>query len=87
MDSSFIDIIWDADLADMQLISKYNKGFSFLLCVIDIYSRYVYIVPLIVKTSITIIELFKKKFDESNRKSNEIWVDKVREVCNRSTTS
>ena len=87
MDSSFIDIIWDADLADMQLIRKYNKGFSFLLCVIDIYSRYAYIVPLIVKTSITIIELFKKNFDESNRKSNKIWVDKVREVCNRSTKS
>ena len=87
MDSSFIDIIWDADFADMQLISKYNKGFSFLLCVIDIYSRYAYIVPLIVKNSITIIELFKKNFDESNRKSNKIWVDKVREVCNRSTKS
>ena len=37
--SSFIDSIWDADLADMQLISKFNKGFSFLFCVIDIYSK------------------------------------------------
>ena len=37
--SSFIDTIWCADLADMQLISKYNKGFRFLLCVIDIYSK------------------------------------------------
>ena len=32
--------IWGADLADMQLISKYNKGIRFLLCVIDIFSKY-----------------------------------------------
>ena len=38
--------IWAADLADMQLISKFNKGFRFLLCVIDIYSKYASVVPL-----------------------------------------
>ena len=38
---SFIDNIWGADLPDMQLISKYNKGIRFLLCVIVIYSKYV----------------------------------------------
>ena len=38
--SSFIDNIWGADLADLQLISKFNKGFRFLLCVTDIYSKY-----------------------------------------------
>ena len=38
---SFIDNIWVADLPDMQLISKYNKGIRFLLCVIVIYSKYV----------------------------------------------
>ena len=38
--SPFIDNIRGADLADMQLISKFNKGFRFLLCVIDIYSKY-----------------------------------------------
>ena len=38
--SAFKDNIWAADLADMQLISKFNKGFRFLLCVIDIYSIY-----------------------------------------------
>ena len=41
--SSFTDNIWDADLADMQLISKYNKGVIFLLCVIDIYSKYAWV--------------------------------------------
>ena len=38
--STFIDNVWGTDLADMQLISKFNKKFRFLLCVIDIYSKY-----------------------------------------------
>ena len=38
--SPFIENIWGADLADMQLISKFNKGISFLLCVVDIFSKY-----------------------------------------------
>ena len=38
--SSFTDNIWDADLADMQLLSKYYKGIRFLLCLIDVYSNY-----------------------------------------------
>ena len=42
----FKDKIWAADLADMQLISKFNKGFRFLLCLIDIYSKYAWVVPL-----------------------------------------
>ena len=44
--SSFKDNIWGADLADMQLISKFNKGIRFLLCVIGIYSKYAWVVPL-----------------------------------------
>ena len=46
MYSAFKDNIWVADLADMQLISKFNKGFIFLLCVIDIFSKYAWVVPL-----------------------------------------
>ena len=44
--SAFKDNIWAADLADMQLISRFNKGFKFLLYVIDIYSKYAWVVPL-----------------------------------------
>ena len=44
--SAFKDNIWAADLVDMQLISKFNKGFRFLLCVIDIYRKYAWVVPL-----------------------------------------
>ena len=44
--SAFKDYIWHADLADMQLLSKYNKGIRFLSCVIDIFSKYAWVVPL-----------------------------------------
>ena len=44
--SSFKDNIWGADLLDMQLIIIFNKGIKFLLCVIDIYSKYLWVVPL-----------------------------------------
>ena len=48
------------DLADMQLISKFNKGFGFLLCVIDIFSKYAWVVPLKDKKGASIVMLFKK---------------------------
>ena len=44
--SRFKDNIWGADLADIQLIGKFNKGFRFLLCVIDVFSKYAWIIPL-----------------------------------------
>ena len=44
--SRFKDNIWGADLADMKLISTFNKEFRFLLCVIDIFSKYARVVPL-----------------------------------------
>ena len=47
--SAFKDNIWGAHLADMQLISKFIKGFRFLLCVIDIFSKYAWVVPLKIK--------------------------------------
>ena len=47
--SSFKDNIWGANLADMQLTSKFNKGFRFLLCVIDNSTKYVWVVPLKIK--------------------------------------
>ena len=59
--------IWGADLADMQLISKFNKGFRFLLCVIDIFSKYSRVVPLKDKKGISIVNGFQKILKESNR--------------------
>ena len=64
--SGFKDNIWGADLADMQLISKFNKGFRFLLCVIDIFSKYVWVVPLKDKKGINIVNAFQKILKESS---------------------
>ena len=73
--SGFKGIIWDAHLADMQLIRKFNKGFR-LLCVIDIFSKYAWVAPLKDKLGISIANAFQKILDKSGRKPNKIWVDK-----------
>ena len=57
--SSFRDNIWGVDLADMQLLSKFNKGFRFLLCVIDIFSKYAWVIPLKDKKDISIVNAFQ----------------------------
>ena len=69
----------------MQLTSKSNKGFRFLLCVIDIYSKYACVIPLKDKKGITITNAFQKFLKESNRKPNKIWVDKGSESYKSST--
>ena len=74
--SGIKDNIWGAYLADVQLISKFNKGFRFLLCVIDIFSKYAWVVPLKDKKGISIVNAFQKILKESDRKPNKIWVDK-----------
>ena len=71
----------------MQLISKFNKEFRFLLCVLDVYSKYPWVIPLQDKIGITITNTFQKNLDESNRKPNKIWLDKVSEFYNRSVKS
>ena len=74
--SSFRDNIWGADLADMQLLSKFNKGFRFLLCVIDVFSKYAWVVPLKDKIGISIVNAFQIILKEFKRKPNKIWVDR-----------
>ena len=61
------------------LISRFNKGFRFLLCVIDIFSKYAWIVPLKDKKGVSIVNAFKNFLKQSARKPNKIWVDKGRE--------
>ena len=84
---AFKDHIWASDLADMQSISKFNKGFRFLLCVIDIYSNYSRVVPLKDKKGVSITNAFQSILNKSNRKSNKIWVDIGSEFYNRSMKS
>ena len=72
------------DLADMQLISRFSKGFRFLLCVINIFSKYAWVVPLKDKKVISIVNAFQKILYKSGRKPNKIWVDKGIEFQNNS---
>ena len=83
----FIDNIWGADLADMQLLSKFNRGIHFLLCAIDIFSKYVWLIPLLKDLATTITNAFQKILDESNLKPNKICVDKGSEFYNKSMKS
>ena len=85
--SSFIDNTWGIDLDDIQLTSKFNKGLRFLLCVIDIFSKYAWVTSLKDKKAIKITNAFKKILDESNCEPNKIWVDKGSALNNRSLKS
>ena len=71
-----------ADLADIQLISKLNKGFRFLLCVIDVFSKYACVVPLKDKKGASTVNAFQKILNDSVRKPNNILVDKGSEFDN-----
>ena len=68
----------------MQLIIKFNKGFIFLLCAIDIFSKYAWVVPLKDKKGVSVVDAFQKTLKESNRKPNKIWVYKGSEFYNKS---
>ena len=80
----FKDNIWGVDLADMQSLRKKNKGIKYLLCVIDLYSKYAFVVPLKDKKGISIVNAFNKIIKQSNgAKPNKIWVDQGGEFYNR----
>ena len=79
--SSFRDNIWGVDLADMQSLSKYNKGNKYFLCAIDLFSKYAWVIPIKDKKGTSIVNAFKKIISkgseaESNgqRKPNKIWL-------------
>ena len=80
--STFKDNIWGVDLVDMQLLSKYNKRIRFLLCVIEIFSKYAWVVPLKDKKGISIAKAFQIILKQSNRKPNKICADKGSEFYN-----
>ena len=81
--SQFKDNIWGVDLADMQSLSKQNKGINYLLCAVDLYSKYAFVVSLKDKKGISIVNAFNKIIKQSNRKPNKIWVDRGGEFYNR----
>ena len=68
----------------MRLISNFNKGIRFLLCVIEIFSRYAWVFPLKDEKGVIIVDTFQKILNGSNRKPNKIWIDKGSEFYNNS---
>ena len=85
--SSFKDNIRGADLADMQLLSKYNKGFQFFKCVVNIFSKCAWLFFWKTKKGIAVTNIFRNVLNESEHKSNKIWLDKGSKLCNRSMKS
>ena len=72
--SSLRDNIWGVDLADMQSLSKYNKGIKYLLCAIDLFCKYAWVIPIKDKKGTSIVNAFKKTISKE-RKPNKSWVD------------
>ena len=66
----------------MQLTNKFNKGFRFLLCVVDIFSKYAWVVPLKDQKGISIVNAFQEILDNSTREPNKISVDKESKFYN-----
>ena len=65
----------------MQSLSKYNKGIKYLLCAIDLFSKYAWVVPIKDKKGTSIVNAFKKIISKE-RKPNKIWVDQGSEFSN-----
>ena len=89
--SSFTHNISGVDLADMQSLSKYNKGNKYLLCAIDLFSKYAWVIPIKDKKGTSIVNAFKKIISEKSeaeskgrRKPNKVWVDQGSEFYNKS---
>ena len=72
--SSIKDNIWGVDFPDMQLINKYKKEISYLLCAIDVFSKYAWVIPLKNKKGVTIVNACQSILNSSKRKPNKIWI-------------
>ena len=66
----------------MQLINRYSKGIKYLLCAIDLFSKYAFVVPLKDKKGTAIFNAFESILENSKRKPNKIWVDQGSEFYN-----
>ena len=81
--SSFKGNIWGVDLPDMQSLSKFNKVIKYLLCAIDLFSKYAWIIPLKDKKVTSTVNAFQKIISKEI-KPNKIWVDQGSEFYNQS---
>ena len=82
--SGFKNNIWGVDLPDMQSLSKYNKEIKYLLCAIDLFSKYAWVVPIKDKEGVSIVDAFQNILREPNRKPNKMLVEKGSKFYNNS---
>ena len=76
------DDVWSCDLVEMQEWSKQNKGFRYLLNIIDVQSKFAWSVPLLDKTANTVLDAFKKVVKNSGKTPRHLWVDEGKEFYN-----
>ena len=79
---SNVDAIWTADLLDIHKFSRVNKGYKFILVVLDVFSRYAWARPLKNKTGDLVANAFQDIFTTSERKPVRLWVDRGTEFYN-----
>ena len=79
----FKDNIWVEDLAEMGSSSSKNENVKYLLCFIDVFTKYIWVKPLKDKTGKIVLNAFIEMVNESNCKPNKLWLDQGRELYNK----
>ena len=77
-----VDAIWAADLVDMQAFSKSNKGYKYILMIIDVFSKYGWAIPLKNKSANEVTKASADLWKKQNP-PGKLWVDKATEFYNR----
>jgi len=80
--ASGVDGIWAADLVDMQSFSRKNKGYKYILMIIDVFSKYGWAIPLKTKTGLEITRVFQNLW-RTQPPPQKLWTDKGKEFYNR----
>ena len=78
-----IDKIWAMDLASMESFVEYNNGYKFILCIIDVFSKFAWCVPLKNKSATTVLNAVTDVVKKSDRIPEKIWVDRGSEFYNK----
>ena len=78
-----VNEIWSMDLAFMDRLADENKGNKFILCIVDVLSKYAWCVPIKNKSAATVLNALKSVIEKSRRKPQKIWVDKGSEFYNK----
>ena len=82
-----IDDVWSCDLVEMQEWANVNKGFRYMLNVVDCFSNFAWSIPLKDKTALTVLDAFKRIVKESGRQPKHLWVDEGKEFYNKNMTA